>query len=57
MSSSIGNFFKSWDATPHAITFRYNRKKNFPTVASGIWSIVGDLMITYWIVTTFLETR
>lgn len=56
MSSAIGNFFRSWDAYPMPITMRYNRKRAFATVHGGLFSMIADCMITYWIVTTVLET-
>jgi hypothetical protein len=52
----IADFFRGWDAYPVPITMRYNRKGAFATVPGGISSMISDLMITYWIVTTILET-
>ena len=52
----IGDFFRDWDAYPVPITMRYNRKGAFPTIPGGVASMICDLMITHWIVTTILET-
>lgn len=47
---------KYWDSYPIPITLRYNKARAYPTVPGGFASIIANCMITYWLVTTLLET-
>lgn len=48
------NFFHQFDKYGNPVTLTYNNQRTFQTVQGGICSIITGVVLTYYIITTFI---